>query len=387
MKIHEHQAKDLFSRYGIPVPEGRVAHDPAEARAIAESLGGERWVVKAQIHAGGRGKGGGVKLVGSLDGVQAEAERLIGSPLVTPQTGPAGKVVHEVLVERAVAFHRELYLGMTVDRGAGRIAVMASAAGGMDIEEVAATDPGAIHKVHVDPLTGLARFQATWLGVKLGLEGGGLRSFVGLATNLYRLFVETDASLAEINPLVVLEDGTLLALDAKLNLDSSGLPRHRDLAELADPREEDPLELDAAKAGLSYVSLDGEVGCMVNGAGLAMATMDLILHQGAAPANFLDVGGAADSARVAKAMDLILGDPRVECVFVNIFGGIVRCDVVATGIVEATKHREIGVPLVVRLVGTNEREGREILANSGLEVVSVDTMAEGAAAVREALGL
>ena len=386
MKIHEYQAKQLFAERGLPVPRGQVARSGAEAASAAGALGGERWVVKAQIHAGGRGKGGGVKLVSSPEEAADVAERILARPLVTPQTGPAGRTVHTLLVEEAVPFRRELYVALTLDRGRQRVVLMGSQQGGMAIEEVAAADPTAIHKTHVDPLLGLTDFQARWMAVRLGLQGAQLKSFVRLAGQLYALMLELDASLVEINPLVITEADAVLALDAKVTFDSSGLPRHPELAKLHDPHEEDERELAAARADLSYVSLDGNIGCMVNGAGLAMATMDLVLHAGGQPANFLDVGGAATVERVATAVNLILDDPRVAGVFVNIFGGIVRCDVVAQGIVAATRERTLKRPLVVRLVGTNETEGKAILAGSGLAITQVETMAAGAEAITRAVG-
>ncbi len=386
MKIHEYQAKQLLRERGLPVPRGQVASTAAEARAAAEALGGALWVVKAQIHAGGRGKGGGVQVCRSLEEVVAAAERILAQPLVTPQTGPEGRPVHRVLVEEGLAFTRELYLGITLDRAARRSVIMASAAGGMEIEEVAARDPRAILKVHVDPVLGLKGFQSNELGRRLGLEGLGLSSFQRLLEGLYALYLELNCSLVEINPLVLLSSGAVMALDCKLSFDGAALPRHPELAPLHDPSEEDPLELKAAQANLSYVNLDGDIGCMVNGAGLAMATMDLVLHEGGRPANFLDVGGAATVERVATAMRLILDDPRVRGVFVNIFGGIVRCDVVAKGVLEATRARSLRVPIVLRLVGTNEAEGKAILDESDLGLIQVQTMAEGAKAIVKAIG-
>ncbi len=386
MKIHEYQAKQLFAERGVPVPRGEVVRSGAEAAEAARKLGGKRWVVKAQVHAGGRGKGGGVKLVDAPAEAAQVAEQILSRPLVTPQTGPEGRKVRALLVEEAVPFRRELYLALTLDRAKQQVVLMGSQQGGMSIEEVAAATPEAIHKTHVDPLLGLTSFQARWMAERLGLERGQAKAFGALAARLYGLMLELDASLVEINPLVVTEADEVLALDGKINFDSSGLSRHPQLAELHDPHEEDDRELAAAQADLSYVSLDGDIGCMVNGAGLAMATMDLVLHAGGRPANFLDVGGAATVERVATAVNLILDDPRVRGVFVNIFGGIVRCDVVAEGLVAATRERTLECPLVVRLVGTNETEGKAILAASGLAITQVETMAEGAAAITRAVG-
>lgn len=386
MKIHEFQAKQLLAAYGVPVPRGKVAASSLEAEQAARELGGSAWVVKAQVHAGGRGKGGGILRAGSPGEVGEAAALILSRPLVTPQTGPAGRTVRRVLVEQVAAIERELYLGLTLDRNARRLVLMASPAGGMEIEEVAARSPELIHRVLIDPVIGLAGYQARWLAVRLELvRDGALERFVDLASALYRLYTELDCSLVEVNPLVVTPDGELVALDAKLTFDPAGLVRHPQIAELHDPQEEDPREQQAAQAGLSYVSLDGTIGCMVNGAGLAMATMDLILHQGGRPANFLDVGGAATSERVATALGLILDDPRVSGVLVNIFGGIVRCDLVADGIVAAARGRQLHVPMVVRLVGTNEAEGQAILERSGLPITPVHTMAEGALAITKAI--
>jgi len=386
MKIHEHQAKDLLRRYGVPTPRGEVAYTVDEAVAGATKLGGDIWVVKAQIHAGGRGKGGGVKLARSIDEVREHAEAILGMSLVTHQTGPEGQPVRRILIEEGVDIDRELYLGMVIDRETGRVVAMASTEGGMEIETVAAETPEKILKEWVDPLTGLTDFQARNLAFKLGLKGPAVTSGVKFLRCLYRAFTDNDCSLAEINPLVVTGAGTVMALDAKLNFDGNALFKHPTLRDLRDVHEEDPAEAEAAENNLSYVNLDGNIGCMVNGAGLAMATMDIIKHYGGEPANFLDVGGSATSARVETAFRLITADPNVKGIFVNIFGGIVLCDVVATGIVEAAQNMNLQIPLVCRLKGNHEEEGQRILADSGLDILSAQTMDEGAQAVLEAIG-
>ena len=378
MKLHEHQAKQLFRDYGIPVPEGRVAASAEEARLAAEALGGGRWVVKAQVHAGGRGKAGGVRVVDSPEAAAEAAAAMLGTRLVTAQTGPGGLPVHAVLVERPVEVARELYLGALVDRARGRIAFIASDAGGMDIEQVAAERPEAIHTVHAGRATGLQPFQGRRLGFVLGLELGQVRAFTAIATALHRLFTERDASLVEINPLVVTAGGHLLALDAKLVIDDNALWRQEALAALRDETQEEPREREARAHGLSYVALDGDIGCMVNGAGLAMATMDLIKLQGGEPANFLDVGGTATPERVAEAFKLILADGKVRAILVNIFGGIVRCDVIAEGILEAVRQVDVRVPVVVRLEGTNAEAGRALLAGSGLDLIAAADLTEAA---------
>ncbi len=369
MNLHEYQAKRLFEERGIPVPEGRLARSPSEAREACEALGGERWVVKAQVHAGGRGKAGGVKLVEDPEQAAAVAESLLGSRLVTHQTGPEGQPVDAVLVERTEAIDRELYLGGLVDRERERVVFMASAAGGMDIEQVAAEQPEAILTVHVDPAAGLMPYQARKLAFALSL-GPQVREFTRLLAALSSLFHEKDLSLVEINPLVVTKAGTLIALDAKLNLDDNALYRHPDLQALRDPAQEDERERIAREHDLNYVSLDGDIGCMVNGAGLAMATMDLIKLHGGQPANFLDVGGTATAERVAEAFKLILSDDKVRAILVNIFGGIVRCDLIAEGIIQAVREVRVQVPVVVRLEGTNVEQGRRLLADSGLDIVA-----------------
>lgn len=377
MNIHEYQAKELLRAYGIPVPPGEVVYSDRAAARVAEEIGGNRWVVKAQIHAGGRGKAGGVLLASSREELRELTDRMIGSRLVTEQTGPQGRLVQRVLVERACRVDREWYLGMTVDRASQRVAVIASADGGVDIEEVARRHPERIHTEIVDPATGLLDFQCRKLAMAIGLQHR-MAPFVRLLQRLYRLFCEKDALLAEINPLVETEDGDLLALDAKLSFDDNALFRHGDVAELRDFDEEDPKEVEAHGHGLSYIALDGQVGCIVNGAGLAMATMDAIVLHGARPANFLDVGGGASPEKVANAFRIVLEDPNVRVIFVNIFAGINRCDWIAEGVVRATRSQEIDVPIVVRLAGTNVEEGRRILQESGLELVLAEDLDDGA---------
>ena len=386
MKIHEHQAKELLRRYGVPTPRGEVAFSVDEAVAAADKLGGSVWVVKAQIHAGGRGKGGGVKLARSIDEVRAHATEMIGMQLVTHQTGPAGQKVRRILVEEGVDIARELYLGMVIDRETGLCVAMASTEGGVEIEKVAAQTPDKILKEWIDPMTGLNDFQARNLAFGLGLTGKAVRSGVKFLKSLAKAFEENDCSLAEINPLVVTGAGEVIALDAKLNFDGNALFRHPALLELRDRHEEDAAEAEAAEHNLSYVNLDGNIGCMVNGAGLAMATMDIIKHYGGEPANFLDVGGSATSERVETAFRIITQDPNVQGIFVNIFGGIVLCDVVATGVVDAARNMDLKVPLVVRLRGNNEDKGQQILRDSGMKIIPATTMDEGAQAVLEAIG-
>ncbi len=384
MHLHEYQAKQLFAEYGVPVPEGRMAESAADAVEAAYALDGERWVVKAQVHAGGRGKAGGVQLVDSPEAVRQVAERLLGSRLVTKQTGPQGLPVNRLFVERPVDIERELYLGMLVDRASRRVTVMASAAGGMDIEEVAAATPDAIFTEQIWPVTGLQPYQGRKLAFALGLEGGQVRELTQMLLALYRLFTEQDASLVEINPLVVKADGGLLALDAKLDLDDNALYRHSRAADWADPSQEDEKERAAAEHDLNYVTLDGDIACMVNGAGLAMATMDLIKLHGGEPANFLDVGGGVTAGRVAEAFKLILSDDKVRAILVNIFGGIVRCDLIAEGIIQAVQEVQLELPVVVRLEGTNVERGRELLAGSGLNLIAADGLTDAAQKVVEA---
>jgi len=378
MKIHEYQAKAILARHGVPVPRGEVAFNATEAGEIARRLGGHVVVVKAQIHAGGRGKGGGVKLAKSPDEAEAIAKQMIGMTLVTHQTGPEGRVVQRVLIEEGLQMERELYLSVVLDRAAGKPVFMASAAGGMDIEEVAAATPEKIHRIYVEPGVGLVPFQARELGFAMGLDGPQVSKLVKLMGSLYEAFVATDASMIEINPLVVTAHGDLLALDAKVNFDDNALYRHQDLRGLRDLGEEDPLEIEASKFSLNYIHLDGNIGCMVNGAGLAMATMDLIKLHGGQPANFLDVGGGATSERVTAAFQLILSNPKVRAVLVNIFGGIVRCDLIADGVINAVKNVGVKVPVVVRLEGTNADKAREMLAQSGLTITPASDLTDAA---------
>lgn len=378
MNIHEYQAKGLLSRFGVNVPRGRVAYTPAEAENAARELGGSVFVVKAQIHAGGRGKGGGVKVVKSVEEVREEAKRMLGMTLVTKQTGPKGKVVNRIYVEEGCRIARELYLGMVIDRATCRVTLMASTEGGMEIEEVAARTPEKIIKEAVDPAVGLQAFQARKLAFALRLEGKQVGKAVKLMTGLYEAFVQSDASLVEINPLVVTDEGEIIALDAKMNFDSNALYRHKDIEEMRDFTEEDPKEVEASKSDLNYITLDGSIGCMVNGAGLAMATMDIIQLKGSKPANFLDVGGGATAERVTAAFKLLLSDPNVKAVLVNIFGGIMRCDIIAQGVVTAAREVSLSVPLVVRLEGTNVELGKKILAESGLPIITADDLNDAA---------
>jgi len=378
MNIHEYQAKELLRKFGVAVPKGGVAYTPDEAVSVAEELGGPVWVVKAQIHAGGRGKGGGVKLAKSLDEVRQLAGEMIGMTLVTHQTGPAGKEVSRVYVEDGCDIASELYLGILIDRATSRITIMASTEGGMEIEQVAAETPEKILKVEIDPVAGMQAYHARKIAFGLGLEGGQVRSAVKFLTGMYRAFVDLDASIVEINPLVVTGAGDVIALDAKMNFDDNALFRHKEIEELRDESEEDQTELEAAKHDLNYVKLDGNIGCMVNGAGLAMATMDIIKLYGGEPANFLDVGGGASRERVAAAFKLILSDPNVEGLLINIFGGIMRCDVIAEGVVAAAREVSLNVPMVVRLSGTNAEQGKNILEQSGLPIIAADDLAEAA---------
>ena len=384
MNIHEHQAKELLGAYGVPVPRGQAAFDVDEAVAAAEALGGELWVVKAQIHAGGRGKAGGVKLARSLDEVRSHAEEILGKTLVTHQTGPQGKVVRRIYVEEGCDIAQELYLGAVVDREHAAVTFMISTEGGVEIEEVAASRPDAIAKITIPPGVGLQPFHVREAGRQLGLDARVVRGLTGFATNLYKAFTELDCSLAEINPLVITGDGKLIALDAKMGFDSNALYRQADVLALRDTTEEAPSELEAKKHDLSYIRLDGDIGCLVNGAGLAMATMDILAVFGGSPANFLDVGGSATTERVTEAFRILLGD-EVKAIFVNIFGGIMKCDTIANGLVEAAKSIGLDVPLIVRLAGTNVELGREILAQSGLPVISAESMADGARKAVEAV--
>jgi succinyl-CoA synthetase beta subunit len=377
MNIHEYQAKELLRRYHVPTPRGKVASTPEEAKAAAQEIG-LPCVIKAQIHAGGRGKAGGVKLARTLDEAVIKAGEILGKILVTHQTGPEGRQVRRVLVEEGLNIARELYLGMVLDRASACVSVIASAEGGMEIEELVHKSPEKILKEMIDPVVGLLPFQARRLAHGLGLAPEQWGAFVSLLQGLYRAFIDLDGALVELNPLLVTGDGKLVALDAKINFDNNALYRHADIEELRDPNEENPKEIEASKLGLSYIALDGNIACMVNGAGLAMATMDIIKLYGGEPANFLDVGGGATKDRVSAAFKILLSDPHVQGVLVNIFGGIMRCDVIAQGVVDAAKEMGIKVPLVVRLQGTNVELGKKILADSGLSITPAETMAEAA---------
>ncbi len=385
MKVHEYQAKAVLKSHGIPVPHGGLARTAEEAKQIARDLGGAV-VVKAQIHAGGRGKGGGVKLARDPQEAYRHSSNIIGMDLITHQTGPGGQKVKQVWIEEATDINRELYLGIVLDRAQSRLVIMASQAGGMDIEEVAAKTPEKILKEAVDPGAGLQPFQARRLAFGLGLEGDGLKQGVQLITALHKAYVATDCALAEINPLVVTRQGDLVALDAKMNFDDNALSRHRDILQLRDTDEEDPLEVEASKYGLNYIKLDGEVGCMVNGAGLAMATMDIVKYAGCSPANFLDVGGGTNVERVQNAFRILMSDDDVKAVLINIFGGIVRCDLVAEGVVQALQGITVDIPVVVRLQGTNAEAGARILEGSGLKFRVARELKEAAEAVVEAVG-
>ena len=383
MKVHEYQAKEVLARYGVPVPKGQVADNPADAVSAAETLGGDLWVVKAQIHAGGRGKGGGVKLARSMDEVKTHADAILGMNLVTHQTGPEGKEVNRVYIEEGQDIKQELYFGIVVDRATSRPVVMASKEGGMEIEEVAAENPDAILKEDVDPAVGLMPFQARNLAFGLGLEGKTVNKAVKLMIACYNAFIDSDATMLEINPLMVNGAGDVVALDAKMDFDDNALYRHKDIAEMRDLSEEDAKEIEASKFDLNYITLSGNVGCMVNGAGLAMATMDIIKLAGAEPANFLDVGGGATQERVEAAFKLILSDDSVQAVLINIFGGIVRCDMIARGVIAAAKSQNVQVPVVVRLEGTNADEGLKLLEESGLGLIPVQGLAAAAQKVAE----
>lgn len=386
MKIHEYQTKALFEKYHIPVPRGVMAEDAAAARAAADSLGGYPVVVKAQVHAGGRGKGGGVKVVDSAEEVEDFAGALLGSTLVTPQTGAEGTLVSKLLVEEGMDIERELYLSLISDRETASIVIMASEAGGMDIETVAAETPEKIIKVYIDPLAGISGYHCRQAAFGLNLPAGAVKSFLQIVTGLYNLFVDYDVSLVEINPLVLTRDERVVALDAKINFDDSGLFRHKEIRELRDTDEEDPLEVEASRYNLNYINMDGNVGNMVNGAGLAMATMDIIKLAGAEPANFLDVGGGADAEMVENGFRIILSDKKVTCILINIFGGILRCDILARGIVQAATNIEVNVPLVVRMEGTNVEEGKRILKDSGLKLQPADNLRDAARKVSQVAG-
>ena len=394
MNIHEYQAKKLLSKYGVAVLKGGVAYTPAEAEQVAKELGGPIWVVKSQIHAGGRGKGkfkgkesegGGVRVVKSIDAVRDNASAMLGQVLVTHQTGPSGKEVKRLYIEEGCDIKRELYLGMLIDRATSCVTIMASTEGGMEIEEVAASHPEKILKVAIDPVQGFQPYHGRQVAFGLGLEGKQVNTAVKFIGALYKAFMDLDCSIVEINPLVVTGAGEIIALDAKVNFDDNALFRHKEIEELRDESEEDPSELEAARHSLNYIKLDGQIGCMVNGAGLAMATMDIIKLYGAEPANFLDVGGGATKERVTTAFKLILSDPNVEGILVNIFGGIMRCDVIAEGVVAAAREVSLNVPLVVRLEGTNVELGKKIMAQSGLPIIAADNLADAAEKVVKAV--
>jgi succinyl-CoA synthetase beta subunit len=386
MKIHEYQGKAILARHGVPVPRGEVAFNAAEAGEIARRLGGSVVVVKAQIHAGGRGKGGGVKLAKSADDAEKIAGQMIGMTLVTHQTGPEGRVVGRVLVEEGLQMTRELYLSLVLDRAAGKPVMMASAAGGMDIEEVAASTPEKIVKVYIEPGVGMVPFEARQIGFAIGLDGPQVNKFVKLASSLYEAFIATDATLIEINPLVVTAAGDLLALDAKMTFDDNAMYRHTDIRDLRDLGEEDPLEIEASKFSLNYIHLDGNIGCMVNGAGLAMATMDIIKLAGGEPANFLDVGGGANAEQIRNAFKILMSDKNVKAVLINIFGGILRCDILAQGVIAAVKELGVPVPIVIRMEGTNVEEGKRLLKESGMKLTTADSMDEAADKVVQLAG-
>jgi succinyl-CoA synthetase beta subunit len=385
MKVHEYQGKEILRKFNVAVPEGKVAFGIDEAVDAARALGGSVWVVKAQIHAGGRGKGGGVKVARSLDEVRALSSQILGMRLVTHQTGPEGKIVKRLLIEQGIPIARELYVGITLDRGSSRNVVMASTEGGMEIEKVAAETPEKIQKEFIDRAAGFQAWQARKLAFGLGLEGDAFKNAVKFLQGLYRAYESMDCSLAEINPLVITTDGRVLALDAKMNFDDNALARHKELEPLRDLDEEDPLEVEASKSNLNYIKLDGNVGCMVNGAGLAMGTMDIIKLAGGEPANFLDVGGGANATTVEAGFKIILADKHVRAVLINIFGGIVRCDRVATGVVEAARKVNVSVPIVIRLAGTNAEMAREILKESGLNFLVAGSLKEAAEKVTQAI--
>lgn len=385
MKIHEYQAKEILKKYRVPVPVGKVAFTADEAVQAAQEIGGSIWVVKAQIHAGGRGKGGGVKIAKSLDEVRSFAEAMLGMQLITHQTGPEGKIVKRLLIEQGINIDRELYLGITLDRAISKNTLMVSTEGGMEIEKVAEETPEKIIKLAVDPAVGLQEYEARELAFALKLEGSQFRNAVSFFLALYKAYVATDASLAEINPLVVTKEGSVLALDAKINFDDNALFRHPDIMELRDLDEEEPLEIEASKFNLNYIKLDGNVGCMVNGAGLAMGTMDIIKLAGGEPANFLDVGGGANKETVANGFKIILSDPNVKAILINIFGGIVRCDRVAQGVIDAANEIHVSLPIVVRLEGTNAKEARTLLEQSGLHFEVAGSLQDAAQKVTAVL--
>ncbi len=381
MNIHEYQAKEILKKVGIPVLRGQMVRSPAEASKAAKLIGGNVWVVKAQVHAGGRGKGGGIKIAKTLDDVAALTAKMLGMNLVTPQTGPEGKKVNKVYIEQGCDIKKEYYVAVLLDRHEGRVVMMASSEGGMDIEEVAHKTPEKIHKAVIDPAVGMQPFQARQLAFKIGFRGEATGRAVKVFLSLYRVFKESDCSLAEINPLVETGDAQVIPLDCKLNFDSNALFRHSDILEYRDLNEEDPAEVEASKHDLAFIKLDGNIGCLVNGAGLAMATMDIIKLSGGLPANFLDVGGGATKEKVTEAFKLILKDPSVKGILVNIFGGIMKCDIIADGIVTATKQLGLKVPLVVRLQGTNVELGKKILKESGLNITAADDLGSAAKAI------
>jgi succinyl-CoA synthetase beta subunit len=378
MNIHEYQAKSILRKYGVTTLKGQVAHSPEEALAAAKEIGGVLWVVKAQIHAGGRGKGGGVKIAKTLDEVTDLTKKMIGMTLVTHQTGPEGKVVQKVLIEQGCNIAKEYYVACLIDRATGRAAMMASSEGGMDIEEVAEKNPNAIIKVDIDPTIGLAAFQARELAFKIGIPNENVNKAVKFFQGLYQAFVDTDCSIAEINPLVLTKEGDIVCLDAKMNFDDNALFRHKDIVEMRDLSEEEPSEIEASKYDLAFIKLDGNIGCLVNGAGLAMATLDIIKLHGAEPANFLDVGGGANKEKVTAAFKIILKDPNVKGILVNIFGGIMKCDIIAEGVIAASKELGLKVPLVCRLEGTNVELGKKMLKESGLNITPADDLTDAA---------
>ena len=386
MNIHEYQAKELFREYGIPVPDGRVAHTEQQALSVAEKINGGAWAIKAQVHAGGRGKGGGVKLARSLEEVESSANQIIGMSLVTAQTGEKGRQVRRVLVEKVQDIAREFYLGVTIDRTSQRISFIVSASGGTDIENTSKSDPSKIAQETIDPSVGLQNFQCRKLVKVLDLRGGAAKQAMQIMKRVYRLFRDKDALMVEVNPLALLENGELIALDAKINFDSNALYRRADITDLRDFDEEDPKEVEATGHGLNYIALDGEVGCIVNGAGLAMATMDAISLHGGKPANFLDVGGGASPEKIANAFRIVLEDPNVKTILLNIFAGINRCDWVANGIVQAIRKQEISVPVIVRLAGTNVEEGWEIMQESGLDYIQAQTLSDASEKAINAIG-
>ena len=385
MNIHEYQAKEVLRSYGVTTLKGKVATSVEDAVKGAQELGGSIWVVKAQIHAGGRGKAGGVKLARSMDEVKLHAKDILGKTLVTHQTGPSGKKVHTLFIEEGCKIKKEYYVAVLLDRAVGKVAVMASSEGGMDIEEVAAHTPEKIHQVHVDPATGLMPFQARQLAFKIGMDGKVANAAVKVFMGLYQAFVEKDAAMVEINPLVETEEGNVICLDAKMNFDSNALYRHEEIVKYRDLTEEDPTEIEASKYELAFIKLDGNIGCMVNGAGLAMATLDIIKLHGGMPANFLDVGGGANKEKVTAAFKIILQDPNVKGILVNIFGGIMKCDIIADGIIAASKELGLKVPLVVRLQGTNVDLGKKMLSGSGLNIVAADDLTDAAQKIMKAV--